>query len=95
MSRAYPGDEVYFHKSGQPCSGTVLSAGRHGCVVRYDGTNHRIKWQHVSGHKKRKPQDYRVVETGEDGVIVTDGQGRRRYLGIPTGARAERLKVGA
>ena len=87
------GDEVYFHKGGQPCSGTVLSAGRHGCVVRHEGKNHRVKWHQVSGHKKRVPQECRVVETGEDGVIVENQHGKRRLLAIPADARAERLSV--
>jgi hypothetical protein len=88
---AYAGDEVFFHKGGQPVSGKVLCAGRHGCTVEHGGQQHKVKWEHVAGHKKRAMQRYKVLEKGEDGLIVEDGSGRRRYVGIPPEARGERL----
>lgn len=87
------GDEVYFHKSGQPVSGKVLAAGRHGCTVDHGGKQHKLKWEHLVGHKKRAPQRYTVLEEGEDGLIVADSSGRKRYVGIPPEARAERLAL--
>lgn len=87
------GDEVYFHKSGQPCSGKVVAAGRHGCTVEHDGKHHKIKWEHLVGHKKRAPQRYTVLEEGEDGLIVADANGRKRYVGIPPEARTEQLAL--
>ena len=91
--KACPGDEVYFHKSGTPVSGKVLAAGRHGCTVDHEGKQHKIKWEHVSGHKKRAPQKYKIVDNGEDGMIVENQHGQRRYLSIPPEAKAERLTV--
>lgn len=88
---AYRGDEVFFHKGGQPVSGKVLCTGRHGCTVEHGGQQHKVKWEHVSGHKKRAPQRYHVLEHGEDGVIVRNQHGERRYIGIPPEARGERL----
>lgn len=86
-------DEVYFHKSGVPVSGKVVCTGRHGCTVEHEGAHHKVKWEHLSGHKKRAPQRYTVVEEGEDGIIVKDAAGKRRYVGIPPEARAEQLKL--
>ena len=87
------GDEVFFHRSGKPVSGKVLCAGRHGCTVAHGGKQHKVKWEHISGHKKRAVQRYKVVEKGEDGLIVADDSGQRRYVGIPPEARGERLVV--
>lgn len=89
MSKAYVGDHVFFHKSGQPCSGKVLSAGKHGCCVEHEGKTHKLKWEHVSGHKSRVPQQYQVVDNGEDGLIVENQHGVRRYVGIPPEARED------
>lgn len=91
MTHAHPGDEVYFHKGGQPCSGKVLCTGKHGFTVEHEGQRHKVKWEHLAGHKKRAEQRYTVVEEGEDGVIVQDASGRRRLVAIPPEARAERL----
>lgn len=91
MSHAYPGDEVFFHHSGQPKCGKVLSTGKHGCTVEHDGKQHKLKWEHLAGHKKRAPQQYKVLDHGEDGMIVENQHGQRRFLSVPPEARAERL----
>ena len=91
--RACRDDEVYFHKSGQPCYGKVLSAGRHGCTVEHEGKQHKVKWEHISGHKKRAPQNYKILDHGEDGMIVENQHGQRRFLAIPPDAREERLEL--
>lgn len=88
---AYRGDEVFFHKGGRPVSGKVLSTGRHGCTIEHCGAPHKVKWEQISGHKKRAPQRYHVVENGEDGMIVRNQHGEHRYVGIPPEARGERL----
>lgn len=93
MSRAYPGDEVFFHHLGQPKVGKVLCAGRHGCTVDHEGERHQLKWEHVAGHKSRVQQNYKVVHDGEDGVIVENEHGHRRLLQIPQEAKAEQLKL--
>lgn len=87
-------DEIYFHKGGQPVSGKVLCAGKHGCTVEHGGQQHKVKWEHVAGHKKRAPQRYTVVEEGEDGHIVQDSSGKRRLVMIPPEARQEQLVLG-
>lgn len=92
MSRASKDDEVYFHHKGQPKSGKVLCTGKHGCTVQEEcGTQHKLKWEHLAGHKKRAPQQYKVLDHGEDGLIVENQHGQRRYLGVPPEARAEQL----
>lgn len=87
-------DEVYFHHRGVPKSGKVLCTGKHGCTVDCGGEQHKLKWEHLAGHKKRAPQRYTVVEEGEDGLIVQDASGKRRFVSIPPEARAERLELG-
>lgn len=88
---ASPGDEVYFTHQNVPKSGKVLSAGRHGCIVDDGERQHKIKWEHLSGHKKRAPQQYKVLDHGDDGMIVQNQHGQRRFLATPPEARAERL----
>ena len=90
---ASTGDDVYFHKAGKPVSGKVLCAGKHGCTVEHEGAQHKLKWENVAGHKKRAPMRYKVVEEGEDGIIVEDDNGNRRLVSIPPEARNERLKL--
>jgi hypothetical protein len=86
-------DEIYFHHKGMPKSGKVLCTGKHGCTVDCGGEQHKLKWEHLAGHKKRAPQRYTVVEEGEDGIIVQDASGKRRLVAIPPEARAERLEL--
>lgn len=91
---AAKGDEVFFHHNGQPKSGKVVAAGKHGCHVDEEcGARHKLKWNQVAGHKKRAPQTYKVQEEGEDGVIVANSSGRRRLVRIPPEARAEQLHL--
>lgn len=90
---AYAGDEVFFQKGGQPVAGKVLCTGKHGCTVEHGGQQHKVRHEHIIGHKKRAMQRYRVVDQGEDGLIVQDQTGKRRYVGIPPEARGERLAL--
>ncbi len=87
---AEPGDEVYFHHDGVPKVGKVICSGKHGCTVDHEGTQHKIKWEYLRGHKSRTPQQYRVLHNGEDGVIVENQHGKRKLLSIPPEARGER-----
>jgi hypothetical protein len=93
MSRACPGDEVYFHHKGEPKVGKVLCAGKHGCTVDHDGTQHKLKWEHLAGHKSRVQQTYTVEHHGEDGMIVKNQHGKRSFMRIPPEARAEQLEL--
>jgi hypothetical protein len=91
--KAYAGDEVFFQMGKHPASGRVVATGKHGCTIECGGKQHKVKWEQVAGHKKRAMQRYRVLEQGEDGLIVSDGNGQRRYVGIPPEARGERLAL--
>lgn len=94
MSRATPGDEVFFHHKGEPKVGKVLCVGKHGCHVEDDGgARHKLKWHHLNGHKSRVQQDYKVLHYGEDGMIIENQHGKRRFVGIPPEAREERLQL--
>lgn len=91
--RAGLDDEVFFHHATGPRSGKVVAVGRHGCTVDHGGKHHQVKWEHVAGMKKRSPVRYRVLEQGEDGLIVQDHRGARRYVGVPPEAKRESLTL--
>lgn len=92
-THAYVGDEVYFHLNGEPVAGSVVAVGKHGCTIKHKEKHHKIKWSGIAGHKKRSQQRYTVVEQGEDGMIVADSSGKKRYVHIPPEARGERLEL--
>lgn len=83
------GDHLYVHHKGQPCTGLVKSHGRHGVTVEIGGQHHKVKWEHVLGHKKRALQRYSVVDEGEDGMLVQDGTGRRRFIATPNESKED------
>lgn len=85
------GDDVYFKHASGPQSACVKATGKHGITVHHAGAPHRVKWEHVLGHKKRAPQTYNVLDEGEDGLIVEDGAGMRKYLNVPPEARGEKM----
>ena len=93
VSHAFKGDEVYFTKNRQPVCGKVACSGKHGCTVEHGGKQHKVKWEHVLGHKKRSTQRYHVADEGEDGMIVRDSAGRHHYVAIPPEAREEHLEL--
>lgn len=82
------GDQIYVvHHNGGACCGRVLWHGKHGATVDVDGKPHKVKWDKVLGHKQRIPMRFKVVEHGEDGMLVEDGQGKRRFMRVPPEAR--------
>jgi hypothetical protein len=84
---AMVGDEIFFHHGDAPCCGKVLSVGKHGATVEHEGKRHRVEWGRVLGHKKRSEQKFRILHEGEDGMIVEDSSGKRRFVRIPQEAR--------
>lgn len=85
------GDELYFQHASEPRAGRVLAHGKHGCTLEHKGKPCKVKWEHVLGHKKRASQHYAVVDQGEDGMIVEDASGARRFIGVPDEAREDRM----
>ena len=83
------GDHLYVHHKGQPCTGRVAARGRHGVTVEIDGKHHGVKWQDVLGHKQRAPLKYSVIDHGEDGMLVADQRGRRRYVAMPNESKED------
>lgn len=81
------GDHLYVHHKGQPCTGEVCAHGRHGVTVKIDGQHHKVRWEHVLGHKQRVQQRYDVLEHGEDGMLVRDAGGRRRFIALPNDSK--------
>src|SRR3546814_7689940 len=87
----YPGDEVFFDHRAGPLSGRVLAYGRHGCTVDVAGKRHKVEWGRVLGHKKRAKLDVRVLDHGEDGMVVEDASGRRRFIGVAPAEAPQRI----
>lgn len=83
------GDHLYVHHQGQPCTGIVHAHGKHGVTVEVGGQRHKVKWNKVLGHKKRAQQRYNVIEQGEDGMLVEDAQGKRRFVAISNEAKED------
>lgn len=84
---AMVGDEVFFTHQDSPCCGKVLSIGKHGATVDHEGKRHRVEWNRVIGHKKRSEQKFKILHEGEDGIIVEDSSGKKRFMRIPPEAR--------
>lgn len=82
-------DELYLHHGGHPRSGRVICHGKHGVTCDVDGKPAKVPWDKVLGHKKRVAIHGEVVEQGEDGMIVQDAQGRRRFIGVPNEAKED------
>lgn len=85
------GDHLYVHHKGVPTAAIVRAQGRHGVTVEVEKEHHKVKWDKVLGHKKRAPQRYSVVDQGEDGMLVDDANGRRRYVGTPNESKEDPL----
>jgi len=83
------GDELYIHHQGQPCTGKVKAHGRHGVTVDVGGKHAKVRWEQVLGHKKRALQQYSVLDQGEDGMLVQDGTGRRRFIATPNESKED------
>lgn len=76
-------DHLYVHHQGQPCTGRVVCHGRHGVTVDVGGKHAKVTWDKVLGHKRRVALQGDVVDQGEDGMIVQDKSGRRRFIAVP------------
>lgn len=79
-------DQLYVHANGQPCTGRVVCHGQHGVTVAINDQHHKITWDKVLGHKRRAAINGDIVDQGEDGMIVQDHRGRRRYIALPNEA---------
>ena len=92
---AYPGvelgDSLYVHHPERgPIAVKVHAQGKHGITATdSEGHWHRVKWPHVLGAKQRLSQRLTLVEQGEEGAIIEDDEGQRRYLAIDPEAQAE------
>lgn len=89
------GDEVYFQHKDGPMTGKVRAHGEHGCHIHSGGKLHKVEWSKLLGHKRRAHQDYKVVDEGEDGMIVQDKRGLRQFIAVPPEAREEQMVIKA
>lgn len=85
-------DEVYFRHASGPKVGRVLSRGAHGCVIEADGSRHKVRFADIHGHKKRISPEVKVVDQGEDGMLVEDRAGKRRFISDVIGAEEPGVK---
>lgn len=89
VTGACVGDLVFFNHPQGPMSGEVTAVGKHGAHIRTGKTTHKMYWKHVLGLKKRASQNYNIVEYGEDGHLVEDANGLRRFVMVPNEARED------
>lgn len=91
----HKGDELYYeHPRLGVVAGKVLSHGLHGCTLAAPGEKrHKVKWDNVHGHKKRGDQTYAMVDHGEDGLVVADNHGKRRFISTVENDAVERVAV--
>ncbi len=74
------GDAVYFKLGDQHTHGKVVCHGEHGCHIDHEGGRSRVYWNDVLGHKARSATSARVVDKGDDGFLMEDDKGRRRFV---------------
>lgn len=86
------GDEVYCHHPSGAHAGRVAAHGKHGVTLE---SGHKVRWEHVLGHKRRAGQEFKVVDEGEDGCIVEDKNGLRQFIAVPPESREEQMVVKA
>jgi hypothetical protein len=87
------GDELYVHHEGQPCTCRVAAHGKHGVTGEIDGAHHKITWDKVLGHKSRVAIRGQIIDQGEDGMLLQDQAGRRRYVATPNEAKEDPLVI--
>ncbi len=87
------GDHIYFRHAKGPQSAPVIARGAHGVTVKHGAEPHKVRWEHVLGHKTRVQKHYDILEEGEDGLIVKDGTGSRRFLKVPPESRHDGLML--
>lgn len=74
------GDHVYFKLGDQHTHGKVVCHGEHGCHIDHEGGRSRVYWSDVLGHRTRSAKSAKVVDRGDDGMLVEDDKGRRRFV---------------
>lgn len=77
------GDELYFRHNEGPCHGKVICRGKAGVHLTCEHGTHKVRYEHVLGHRVRAHPMCKVVDSGDDGAIVEDPDGRRRYIHDP------------
>lgn len=89
------GDHVYVNHGGQPCVACVVATGKHGITAQIGAERHPIKWDKVLAHKKRAAIRGEVIDQGEDGMIIRDQRGMKRFIGVPEEAKEDPLMIKA
>lgn len=74
------GDQVYFTGPAGVNVGRVLCHGKHGATLDCQGQRTPVRWEHLLGHKERVSYRARVIDQGEDGMVVEDDSGERSFL---------------
>lgn len=87
------GDHIYFNHAKGAQSAPVIACGAHGVTVKHGKDPHKVRWDQVLGHKTRVQKHYDILEEGEDGLIVKDGTGKRRFLKVPPESRHDGIML--
>jgi predicted kinase len=77
------GDHIFFRTPKGPATGKVLARGKHGVTLDHEGKRRTVRWDDIHGHKSKVQSSVRVVDQGEDGLIVEDEGGQRRFVRDP------------
>lgn len=75
------GDTVYAHADSGPLVLRVLASGKDGFTGESeDGERHKVPHDRYLGHQRRMKHAYEVCDEGEDGCLVADETGQRRFI---------------
>lgn len=74
------GDQLYYTGPAGVSIGQVVCWGKDGATLEDTGRRTPVRWEHVLGHKERASFSARVVDQGEDGMVVEDDRGERSFL---------------
>ena len=85
------GDHLYVSHRGSHCAGHVVAHGQHGVTINIDGAHQKVPWGGVLGHKKRAAKRYNIVDQGEDGMLVEDAKGRRRFIAMGSDVKENQM----
>lgn len=76
-----PGDTVYARADSGPMVLKVLASGADGFTGEAeDGQRHKVLHDRYLGHQRRMKHSYTVADEGEDGCLLEDESGARRFI---------------
>lgn len=75
------GDTVYARSDAGPVVLKVLASGKDGFTGEDNkGERHKLPHDRYLGHQRRVKHSYRIADEGEDGSLLEDETGNRRFI---------------